>query len=168
MRIELTDFEKKIGVMIAKKRFSNARKNGIINRQISYEDPLEPDLEGTLSELAMCKILNVYPEEVFNFNIRSVENKTDNGDLKYKGKCLDVKATKYKSGRLIATQKNDAVDYLCLMTGSKGEYNFAGAMNAKDFYTEARWGKHDKLRVSCYCASQEELIPAKNFLTLDI
>ena len=164
MQVELNDFERSIGMAIAKNRYTNARGAGVHNKQISNEKELEPDIEGAMSELAMCKLLNIYPTDVFNFDLRSAKSKTDNGDLIYNNFCIDVKATKYKSGRLIATQKNSAIDYLCLMTGNRGSYFFAGAMDSKNFYTESRWGRHPKLYRDCYAASQEELTPPETFL----
>ena len=72
MKVELNDFEKEVGMLVAKKRHYMNRDNGVFDdRQTDKMTELEPDIEGAMSELAFCKITGVYATNVFTFGISS-------------------------------------------------------------------------------------------------
>ena len=143
MKVELNDFEKEVGMLVAKKRHYMNRDNGVFDdRQTDKMTELEADIEGAMSELAFCKITGVYPTNVFTFGISSKRKGTDGGDAKVNGKVFDVKSTKHLGGRLIAIKNNPHVDVYALMVGQEGSYDFKGVMESKDFISSKRYGKN--------------------------
>ena len=165
MKVELNDFEKEVGMMIAKKRHNMNRDKGVFDdRQTDKMTELEPDIEGAMSELAFCKITGVYPENVFTFGISSKRKGTDGGDAKVNGKVFDVKSTKHLGGRLIARKNNPHVDVYALMVGQGGSYDFKGVMESKDFISSKRYGDHFMFRTPVFMALQKELIPWEEYI----
>ena len=165
MKVELNDFEKEVGMLVAKKRHYMNRDNGVFDdRQTDKMTELEPDIEGAMSELAFCKITGVYPENVFTFGISSKRKGTDGGDAKVNGKVFDVKSTKHLGGRLIARKNNPHVDVYALMVGQEGNYDFKGVMESKDFISSKRYGDHFMFRTPVFMALQKELIPWEEYI----
>jgi len=156
--VVLTEAEKNVGLMIAKARYSSNRKADVKMAQLPKDSELDPDIEGAMSELALCKYLGVYPEGVMEVGTRSVSKGTDDGDLVFQGVSIDAKSTQHKSGRLICMKKNDAVDLYVLLIGRRGEYEIKGCMYAKDLCVEERYGHHGVFRKACYKAEQDELM----------
>ena len=165
MKVELNDFEKEVGMLVAKKRHYMNRDNGVFDdRQTDKMTELEPDIEGAMSELAFCKITGVYPTNVFTFGISSKRKGTDGGDAKVNGKVFDVKSTKHLGGRLIARKNNPHVDVYALMVGQEGSYDFKGVMESKDFISSKRYGDHFMIRTPVFMALQKELIPWEEYI----
>ena len=165
MKVELNDFEKEVGMMIAKKRHNMNRDKGVFDdRQTDKMTELEPDIEGAMSELAFCKITGVYPENVFTFGISSKRKGTDGGDAKVNGKVFDVISTKHLGGRLIARKNNPYVDVYALMVGQEGSYDFKGVMESKDFISSKRYGDHFMFRTPVFMALQKELISWEEYV----
>ena len=137
--VKLTDTEAKIAEFIGKSRFKNARNKNVTNNRKGPQSDYETDLEGAASELAAAKILNLWPD-------LQIE-KIPTHDLIYNNKTVDVKTTKYKTGRLIAglNKKDKSCDYYMLMTGSFPEYECAGFARKEkllneDTITNLGWG----------------------------
>ena len=165
MKVELNDFEKEVGMLVAKKRHYMNRDNGVFDdRQTDKMTELEPDIEGAMSELAFCKITGVYPTNVFTFGISSKRKGTDGGDAKVNGKVFDVKSTKHLGGRLIARKNNPHVDVYALMVGQEGSYDFKGVMESKDFISSKGYGDHFMFRTPVFMALQKELIPWEEYI----
>ena len=144
-------------MLLAKARYANSRKNKLKKTTLPKASALDPDIEGVMSELALCKYLGVYPDLVFEIGVRSVINGTDSGDIVVNGCCIDVKSTKHERGRLFSMKENKAVDVFVLMIGRRGEYRIAGCMTAEDLYQKDRWGHHGVFKLPCYAAEQQEL-----------
>ena len=159
IQITLDDSEKKIAMALARARYANSRKNKLKKTELPKASVLDPDIEGVMSELALCKYLGVYPDQVFEIGIRSVASGTDRGDIVFDGVCIDVKSTKHANGRLFSIKENEAVDVFVLLTGRRGEYKVAGCMSAHDLYRKERWGHHGVFKKPCYAAEQHELFP---------
>ena len=159
IRITLDDSEKKIAMALARARYANSRKNKLKKTELPKASVLDPDIEGVMSELALCKYLGVYPDQVFEIGIRSVTNGTDRGDIVFDGVCIDVKSTKHANGRLFSMKENEAVDVFVLLTGRRGEYKVAGCMSAHDLYRKERGGHHGVFKKPCFAAEQHELFP---------
>ena len=165
MKVELNEFEKEVGMMVAKKRHYMNRDNGVFDdRQTDKMTELEPDIEGAMSELAFCKITGVYPDSVFTFGITSKRKGTDGGDAKVNGKVFDVKSTKHLKGRLITRKNNPHVDVYALMVGQEGSYDFKGVMESKEFISSKRYGDHFMFRTPVFMALQKELTPWEEYI----
>jgi hypothetical protein len=123
MKITLNECEQKIAKHLASKRYSNARNNGKPNAKMGNQSDKETDLEGIAGELVVCKAMNLYPD-----------TETNSTDLpKYdlitaKGTRVDVKTTKYSSGRMLATikKKIEDCDVYILVVGQFPSYRIAG------------------------------------------
>jgi hypothetical protein len=158
-QIQLEEAEKRLCDFIARQRQANNRAISPVNHALaSKEDPLYIEKEGVMSELAFCKLLNTYPYEIFNTQPRSVAQGEDCGDVIYGDHCIDVKVTKYETGRLISVSKNPAVSLIVMMIGEHGTYRLAGGMRSSDMYSSIRFGTPNGFRKPCFSATQDELI----------
>tara|TARA_R110001606_G_scaffold82027_1_gene188464 strand:- start:377 stop:883 length:507 start_codon:yes stop_codon:yes gene_type:complete len=157
-QIELDEVEKRLCSFIAKHRQANNRAISPVNKAlVSKEDPLHVDTEGVMSELALCKALDVYPYELFDVRPRSAINGEDNGDVFYKGICIDVKVTKHKNGKLVCLHKNPAIDVVVLMTGEFGKYEIKGGVAVDEMFVDSNYGLPKGFSRKCYWLSQDRL-----------
>lgn len=154
-KIELTYTEQLICKVIAKLRFENNRNVGIKNSKIGPQSNEETDLEGIAAEFSFCKLFNLFPD--FSVHTRSSTGYTDNGDVTLSnGKTVDVKATKYTSGRLLAVPwKKPKTDYMALMVGTFPNYVYKGVIESKELIKDERLG--DLGHGKTYIAEQHEL-----------
>ena len=154
---ELNKPEKLIAKYVAKSRFESNRSAGITNSKIGGQSNEETDLEGIGAEMAFCKLFNVYPD--LTIGPRSAKCNQDFFDCTVNGYTIDVKATKYPSGRLLAAPwKGEGNPPKCyaLMVGKFPTYVFKGFMFSKDLLVPARLGNLG--HGPTYIASQDELI----------
>ena len=151
--ITLNETEQKLCKDIASNRYSNNRANSVSNKKIGKQTNEETDLEGIAAELAFCKLFNVYPD----LTIYSRSSSQDKGDvLLPNGKTVDIKTTKYKTGKLLAvTWKSNKVDYYALMVGEFPNYTFKGFMESSELLKPSRLGSLGYGET--YIAKQEEL-----------
>jgi hypothetical protein len=76
-------------------RNTTARQNNVADKQMGKQDPIQIDRDGILAEMAFGKQFNLYPD-------LSVYPRKGGADLiTHNGMKIDVKATRYKSGRLL-------------------------------------------------------------------
>jgi hypothetical protein len=118
--MKLNEIEQSICKHIAEQRYLNARKKGIVDRKLGGQTTEITDLDGFGAEMAFCKIANCYPDLKIGLD--------NDYDCLYNGLKIDVKQTKYKKGRLLATLKktNSDVDIYVLMIGEFPNYEFIG------------------------------------------
>ena len=158
INIQLTDREKAVAKACAVHRrnmFNGQDSPTIVDKT---QDQSKIDWEGYMTELAVCKYLNVYPELIFLGGDFSIDRGTDPGDIVYKGVSIDIKHTRYKTGRLISYKKNPAIDLLVLVTGEYGAYTIVGGMDAKEFFKPERYILPPKFMKKCFVAEQKELV----------
>ena len=139
MVITLNAAEKKLAEYIANQRQTNARKHGVKNRKISNEDAHKTDLEGFASELAFCKLMNIYPDLEIDAFYTADRGTMFNGDCYHMGLgCIDVKSTKHKNGHLLATLDKAGYmpDTYALMIGEFPTYKFVGYASAEELLDE--------------------------------
>jgi len=160
--VELDEIEQKIAKHIAKQRYENNRKKNVTNAKIGNQSNELTDLDGFGAELVFCKLFNRYPD----LSIEPRTSKEDQGDaivqLMQSDVKVDVKCTKYPTGRLITpTWKNKgAVDLYALIVGEFPKYTFKGFMTADELMKDERIGDlgHGK---KSYIAEQSELVDLK-------
>jgi hypothetical protein len=156
-KIKLSKIEQSICKVLAQKRHDNNRKNNVNNSKIGDQSDFETDLEGIAAEFAFCKIHNIFPD--LSIHVRSSKSGTDKkGDCVYNGYSIDVKTTKYKTGKLLAVtwKDSDSVDIYALMVGSFPNYEFKGFMLSGDLLSPERIGNLGY--GDTYIAQQEELL----------
>jgi hypothetical protein len=153
-RVELTPAEHAVARRIAIARHDQNRKSHVPNARISDQSDHELDLNGFAAELAFCKLFNTYPD--FTIEPRSAAKGDDTGDTTLGSLSVDVKATPYRNGRLIATRwKQDGADLYALMVGECPRFEFRG------FITKEALLREDRLKSLghglTYLAEQSEL-----------
>lgn len=150
----LSSTEQTICKAIAKKRFSSNRKNGVENKRIGDQSDEFTDLNGFGAEFAFCKIFNVMPD----FSIEPRKSDEFDYDCKlYDGIKVDVKTTKYKTGRLlVAKWKSSGSDVFALMIGEFPKYEFKGFCSREKAMSE-KYLK-DMGHGEAYFVDQEDLI----------
>ena len=126
-QIKLNESELKICEWLAKNRFANNRNVNVIDKKIGPQSCYETDLEGICGEFAFCKAFNVYPDMTIN-------PRSGGYDLIVKGKRVDIKTTKYKTGRLLATKnkKIEDADIYVLVLSEKPSYTILGWCRSED------------------------------------
>ena len=123
-KISLSKSEQAICKAIAKKRYESNRGNGVSNRKIGNQSNEFTDLNGFAAEFAFCKIFNVMPD----FSIQPRKSDENDYDCIFPdGIKIDVKTTKYKTGRLlVAKWKKSGSDAFALMIGEFPNYELKG------------------------------------------
>ena len=137
MKIKLTDSEVKICEWLGKSRYQNNRVASVLDKKIGPQSCDITDLDGICGEFAFCKAFNLYPD-------MSLEPRKGGFDLVWNGKKIDIKTTRYKTGKLLATKDKKLEDSDIYALIIKNDQN----------YTIAGW---------CYC---EELIKNSNLVDL--
>jgi len=126
MLVKMTPSECAIAQMLALMRNATARNNGVTDKQMGKQDPIEIDRDGMLAEMAFGKAFNLYPD-------LSVFPRKGGADLIGRtGKKIDVKATRYKNGRLaIHIDKSvDEVDIYVLAIVEGNDVDLVGYIDS--------------------------------------
>jgi len=120
MKVELNSAEQIVCKTLALMRYEIARAVGRKDQQIGNQPSWQTDEDGIGGEIAVSRVLNTYPSLVL---------KPDAGwDILFNGYKIDVKTTRYKTGRLLAklNARDEDVDIYLLVTGVFPEYNIVG------------------------------------------
>jgi hypothetical protein len=130
MMIRLERGEQEVCEYLAKERHNNARRKGVPRGKKGPQSDYETDLEGIASELAAAKLLNVWPDMKIG--------EAPAHDLIVGSYTIDVKTTKYRTGKLIAAldKKNKPCDYYMLMLGTFPEYSLGGFCRKEELLNE--------------------------------
>jgi len=110
--ITLTEAEQRLSKFLATRRYQNARSKGITDNKIGDQSNISTDLEGMAAEIAACRLLNVYPD-------LQTESIPVHDLVTSKGYTVDVKVTRYESGKLLAVKNkiSNPSDFYMLMIG---------------------------------------------------
>ena len=155
--------EQKVCESIARMRYENAREKGFGKSDIlevtSYKSI---DVDGVASEMAAAKILNVYYDIETDFQASELPTHY----LICKGKTVDVKTTKYRTGRLIVMphKKNDQCDLYLLVVGSFPEYSVVGYATYDEIVQEENWGDPFGRNKPAYFLDQYKLTPVEELI----
>jgi len=133
---ELCAAERAVARYLAGERYKIARSLGIKDGKMGPQSTDATDLEGIAGEIAFCKIFNLYPD-------LQIGERLNYDAILSSGVTVDVKTTKYETGRLLAVlgKETHAPDAYALMTGVfPGSYTFRGFMWSKDLLINERIG----------------------------
>jgi hypothetical protein len=133
LRIELNSAEKSLAINLAIARNENARSKGKPNFKLGKQADWLTDLEGIAGEIAACRYFKVYPDTETNLTV------LPGFDLMtWKGSRVDVKTTKYRNGKLLATLKKDvnACDIYVLVVGEFPTYELVGYATSGELIQE--------------------------------
>jgi hypothetical protein len=117
-----------VAQVLATMRYNVARMAGVTNARIGSQDDYQTDLEGMAAEIAFCKAFNYFPD-------LTVGPRKGGWDAKGRaGETIDIKVTKYNSGKLLATLKKKPEDaqYYVLLVGECPTYRLAGYATAEE------------------------------------
>ena len=159
-KIVLNKEEQALCKFIAKRRYETARGAGVTNSKKGNQSNEATDLEGVAAELAFAKFYKAYPSGVFDIGARSSNKGEDSdGDITINELIIDVKATKYETGRLIAAEWKDhsSIDYYALVVGKFPKYEIKGLMSTGELITEERLKTLPNGTNKVYQATQDEL-----------
>jgi hypothetical protein len=107
MRVNLSENELRVARMVAVERQLYSRKRYEDKKKM--EDGFQADVDGMVAEMCFGKLFNYY----LDFSV----GKKKEDFVSRKGETIDVKSTRYKTGRLLATldKKEDPCDIYVLM-----------------------------------------------------
>jgi hypothetical protein len=128
IEITLNPVEEALCRDIAKRRYNSNRSNGVADKKIGPQDTQETDENGIGGEVAVAKFLNLYPDMVIKPQSKTYDL------MSRKGSRIDVKTTKYKNGRMLATLKKhvEDCDVYVLVTGVLPKYKIVGWIKSED------------------------------------
>jgi hypothetical protein len=148
--VVLSEAEQRLAKFLATRRYQNARSKGLRNAKMGDQSNELTDLEGIASEIAFCKLMNIYPDLDLDH--------TNSADCFLRdGRAVDVKSTVYNSGRLLSVRWKNAskVDIFVLMVGEFPRYRCAGFMSSAELIQPNRLV--DLGHGEGYAATQNEL-----------
>jgi len=153
--IELNEYEQEIVRRVAKDRYETSRAMGIPDGKLGPQSHEFTDLNGMGAEMAYCKLMNIYPD------LETGLSTPDFDCVTRLGAKIDVKATKYKTGHLLATlnKKGKPPDRYVLVIGEFPKYSIVGEVKADELLQEGNlknfgWGM-------AYALTQDQLNPIK-------
>jgi hypothetical protein len=153
MKIKLNEIEDELVKQVAKARTAISRKDGVPNQKISEADDFEVEYVGMAGEVAVAKAMNVFPD-------LSIHSRSGGYDLmSAQGNRVEVKTTRYHSGKLVARLKASAKDsdYYVLVTGNPPNMTLRGHVRTEDFLREVNIGKLSDDAPEAYILPQEAL-----------
>lgn len=133
MYVILSEAEQRLAKFLATQRYENARRKGLANAKMGNQSNKLTDLEGIASEIAFCKLANIYPD-------LDLDHTNAADCFLHNGYAVDVKSTTYKTGRLLSVRwkNSEKVDVFVLMVGRFPKYRCAGFMDASELIKESR------------------------------
>lgn len=155
--VVLDDPEMMLAKVIGGMRSIVARSAGVTDAKKAGLSGLTIDEDGMIAEYAFCKHFNLFP-------MISPSPRSGSYDCVMNGKRIDVKSTRYKDGRLLATLKdNPDVDLYVLAIVDGGTVTFPGYATKAQLCTEENI--QDLGRGSGYVMTQDRLTPFKHAAT---
>ena len=100
LKVTLRPDEVAVSHIIGRNRALIAREAGVVDAKIGGQDGAEADVIGFMAEYAVAKLLNTFPDI-------GLSPRSGSADGRFRGVNYDVKATKYKSGKLLCTLKDN-------------------------------------------------------------
>jgi hypothetical protein len=157
LTITLDDDEILLAKVIGGMRSIVARSAGVVDAKKAALSGLTIDEDGVIAEYAFCKYFNVFP-------MISPSPRSGSYDCLLNGKRIDVKSTRYKDGKLLATLKdNPDVDVYVLAIVDGNTVAFPG------YATKAQLCREENIadlgRGSGYVMTQDRLTKFKHDAT---
>lgn len=153
MIVKLQPDEVLICEQLGRMRSIIARSSGVKDAKVGTQDGSEADVMGMKAEYAFAKHFNTFPD-------LGLTPRSGSADGKLKGYAYDIKSTTYKSGRLLATKKeNPDVDMYVLCIVDNSEVDIKGYAMKKDLIQSSNLKNlgHGE----GYCMNQNELTKFK-------
>lgn len=156
MIINLSESELRIIKWLAAQRSSLARKNNISDAKIGPQDSEQIDIDGLIGEFAFAKLFNLWPDmNVGHTPVHDVECALGG---------VDVKTTRYRNGRLLASLKKQNIPakwYALMWLENENTVHFIGAASASHLLQKRNI--KDLGRGPGYALDQIDLTPPDSF-----
>jgi hypothetical protein len=161
-RIELVEAEMDLCKTVGINRTKACRSAGLTN--MLKDNPANEEfneINGIAGELAYAKRYSLYPSGQFETSPRKAA--LDTGDFLHDGVSVDVKTTRYSTGRLTLSDWKhvEKVDVRCLITGNflrSSNYRIRGFMTTRDMTSPSRYSLlFDNAPGKQFIANQNEL-----------
>ena len=127
----LNNLEIELSKELAYRRYHECETKNVMNRKVASRKTNKEIVEsGVLSEIAFCKMMNIYPD--FTYHVRK-----GSADCVIDGVAIDIKTTNLSNGQLLVTPKKEidgGIDLYVLMTGDGKNFTYKGWKNSKDVY----------------------------------
>lgn len=147
--VKLTDAEILMLTVLGGMRSIVARSAGVVDAKMGSQDGMSADVDGLMGEYAFCKWKNIFPDLV-------PSPRTGSADCVSKGQRIDIKSTRYSTGRLLATLKdNPDVDIYVLAIVKDKEVDFVGWATKSELCSEENI--KDLGHGKGYCLEQSQL-----------
>jgi hypothetical protein len=104
MLIQMTEEERRIAGFVAKCRMESCKSNHVADKQMGKQSPDQIEYDGVLSEMAVAKVMNLYPD----FTIVPRKGGCDLTD--HDGIKIDVKSTRYEHVILCVHKDKNILD----------------------------------------------------------
>ena len=129
--VKLTEDDLNICRLLGNMRTLVARGNKVKDAKMGDISGFDIDEDGVIAEYAFCKHFNIFFDP-------SAYPRSGSVDCYYKGQKIDIKSTRHKTGRLLATlKKNEDVDVYVLAIISNNEITFPGWAYATELCQES-------------------------------
>lgn len=132
MIVNMSPAEASIALTLAVMRNTTARQNNVADKQMGKQNPIEIDRDGILAEMAFGKQFNLYPD-------LSIYPRKGGADLiNHQGVKVDIKATRYKTGRLLihVDKAVEEVDIYALGIVDGDDVSFVGYIKSAEAIQE--------------------------------
>lgn len=137
MRIVLPQSLCLLARYLAQQRIDKSRAAGATCQLFDDQSKaFDLELNGLAGELAYCQYFNCFPD--LTGEVKSGKAGTDLGDVRHKGKWIDVKTTKRPFGRLFVPCKKAQcpADAYALMIGEMPTFEFMGYATKEDVFRD--------------------------------
>ena len=121
MKVVLDAGEMATAQSVAAMRSAINRASSVRDGKMGGQSGYQTDLDGIVAEIAFCKWRNVYPD-------LTIKPRSGSADAVIGDKRVDVKATRYQNGRLLAVtgKREEDADIYVLAIVNDNEVRFAG------------------------------------------
>ena len=166
--IVLKDGEKAIVNYLSKGRYDRARSRNAKTLPLNNtNNKYFSDRIGLFAELALAKLTNVYPSQVFSPVCKTKDSGDDVGDIQYKGWSIDVKSTIHNNGVLWINKINNNIDLYAFFVVKENEdtvnCELKGVITGKNLHAKPKRTRQPQFKYPCIYVEQEELISWEDF-----
>ena len=148
--VKLSQTECQLAELIGRKRREiSLRYDRKVTRRDFTPSGINNDIESSAAEMAVAKLLNIYPEW------SPTAGEVPRFDLRWNGRKVDVKSTQLPDGNLLIPYLDKALIYF-LVRGSMPTYKIIGCIEGERVPWAGRW-REDLGHIPCWFVPADKL-----------